>query len=135
LRRILDHRGCSYFGKLPQAELPEVYSSCDVALVPYRDTPFNRSSFPLKTLEYLAAGLPVVATPLPSTLWLGSADVHIAERVEDFVRLALACSTTRRDEDIARRRSFAAAHSWDARARDWLRVLGIPIRHSEGTSS
>ena len=35
--------------------------SFDVGLVPYRNDEFNRWSFPLKTLEYLAAGLPVVS--------------------------------------------------------------------------
>jgi hypothetical protein len=43
----------------------------DVGLTPYADTPFNQASFPLKTLEYLSAGLPVVSTDLPGALAAG----------------------------------------------------------------
>ena len=42
----------------------------DVGLTPYADTPFNEASFPLKTLEYFSAGLPVVSTDLPGSRWL-----------------------------------------------------------------
>ena len=46
--------------------------------MPYRDTPFNRGSFPLKTLEYLAAGRAVVATDLPAIRWLNTDLISVA---------------------------------------------------------
>ncbi len=38
----------------------------DAGLIPYARNALTESIFPMKVYEYLAAGLPVVATPLPA---------------------------------------------------------------------
>ena len=101
-------------------------ASADVGLVPYGISRFNIGSFPLKTLEYLAAGLPVVSTPLPGVEWLASDDVRVADGPEAFsaaVRSVLGAGRT--ESDDRRRREFAAAHSWDRRAAAFAEALGI----------
>ncbi len=52
-------------GRVTKAEIPKIISRFDICLIPY-DTRnlFNRLSFPMKTLEYFAAGKPVVATEI-----------------------------------------------------------------------
>ena len=57
----------------------------DVGLVPYGDTEFNKYSFPLKTLEYLAAGRPVVATSLPAIRSLDTDLVTLADTPAAFL--------------------------------------------------
>ncbi|MHB1860465.1 MAG: glycosyltransferase [Solirubrobacteraceae bacterium] len=47
-------------------QLPEVLRAADVAFIPYAINPLTSSVYPMKVHEYLAAGLPVVSTPLPS---------------------------------------------------------------------
>ncbi len=47
-------------------ELPAVLRGADAALIPYALNELTASIFPMKVYEYLAAGLPVVATPLPA---------------------------------------------------------------------
>lgn len=47
-------------------ELPAVLRGADVGLIPYALNDLTASVFPMKVYEYLAAGLPIVATPLPS---------------------------------------------------------------------
>ena len=59
-----------YAGRVPAGEVPSYLAAMDVGLTPYADTPFNQASFPLKTLEYFGAGLPVVSTDLPGSRWL-----------------------------------------------------------------
>jgi teichuronic acid biosynthesis glycosyltransferase TuaH len=59
-----------YVGAVPVADVRSYLSAVDVGITPYRDTPFNRASFPLKTLEYFGAGLPVVSADLPAARWL-----------------------------------------------------------------
>ena len=49
-------------GAVPYDELPAHLQFGDVGIVPYRRGTFNDASCPLKVYEYLAAGLPVVAT-------------------------------------------------------------------------
>jgi glycosyltransferase involved in cell wall biosynthesis len=45
----------------------EALTGASVGLAPLRDLPNYRSSQPTKILEYLAVGLPVVASDLPGT--------------------------------------------------------------------
>lgn len=54
-------------GRLPNPEAIDLVSRASVGLSPLRDEPNYRSSLPTKVLEYLAMGVPVVATDLPGT--------------------------------------------------------------------
>ena len=56
----------------------------DVGLVPYGMSEFNRWSFPMKALEYLSAGLPVVSTSLPAMQWLDTPFIALADTPEAF---------------------------------------------------
>jgi glycosyltransferase involved in cell wall biosynthesis len=58
----------SYPGQKSYDELPEVMADFDVALMPFALNEATRSISPTKTLEYLAAGLPVVSTPVPDVV-------------------------------------------------------------------
>jgi glycosyltransferase involved in cell wall biosynthesis len=57
-----------HVGTISYAELPAFLSSLDVGIVPSRASEYAQSSFPMKFFEYLAAGIPVVATDMPSLL-------------------------------------------------------------------
>ena len=50
--------------------MPAYIAAIDIGITPYLDSPFNRASFPLKTLDYLSAGRPAVSTALPAARWL-----------------------------------------------------------------
>jgi teichuronic acid biosynthesis glycosyltransferase TuaH len=113
----------TWLGELPYTELPARLASVGVGLTPYADTEFNRSSFPLKTLEYIASGLPVVSTDLPAVRWLDTDLVSIAGSADDFAdKVARTLSCKQSADDLRRRREFAIAHSWRARA-DSLREV------------
>ena len=88
-----------------------------MGLVPYRDSPFNRGSFPLKTLEYLAAGRAVVATDLPAIRWLSTNLVAVTSEPKAFAEVVNHFLDQKRMPAVlARRQSFATAHSWTRRA-------------------
>jgi glycosyltransferase involved in cell wall biosynthesis len=55
-----------WLGHKPPTELGRYVSMLDVGVIPYKDTPANRMRDPLKLYLYLAAGLPVVSSPLTS---------------------------------------------------------------------
>ena len=106
----------------------------DVGLTPYADTAFNRASFPLKTLEYLAAGRAVVSTPLPANDWLGTDLIDIAAGPSRFaarVRRLLAEPAT--PDLVARRRAFANEHGWDRRARVIAGLAGLTVDQGAST--
>lgn len=115
-----------WVGSKPFAELPSYLRAMRVGLTPYRDTAFNQASFPLKTLEYLAAGRPVVASDLPAARWLGagfvttaSGPTAFADAVADVLHRPLDSVDTRR------RQAFAAAHGWDVRTQSFANALGM----------
>ncbi len=116
-----------WLGKLPAASLPGYLANVSVGLTPYVGSEFNRASFPLKTLDYLAAGLPVVATDLPAVRWLDSEDVAVAKDHTEFLNLVHLALRTPSDLALEdRRRSFARSHAWSARSSALLALLGAP---------
>jgi glycosyltransferase involved in cell wall biosynthesis len=54
-------------GRLQHAEAMDRVAGSEVALSPLHDLPNYRDSIPTKLLEYLAIGVPVVASDLPAT--------------------------------------------------------------------
>ncbi len=100
-------------GPRPADDLPQVLRGADVGLIPYAINDLTRSVFPMKVYEYLAAGLPVLATPLPALD--GVAAIETVGSAEELV--AAAERELAADSPAARRaRSDAAAsHSWEAR--------------------
>lgn len=101
-------------GRRSYTELPGWLQRFDVGLVPYRTDPFNVASSPLKVYEYLAAGRPVVSTPLPALDGLAPY-VRTAADVAGFVGALEAAMADGPSGDACLR--IAAANSWDTRVR------------------
>ena len=111
-------------GPMKSTDVATLLETVSVGITPYADTEFNRSSFPLKTLDYLAAGVPVVATDLPATRWIGSPAIRLANSPSQFAAAVLDTlrrpMTTKRQQEIA---DTARTHSWDARSSQVVRLL------------
>jgi teichuronic acid biosynthesis glycosyltransferase TuaH len=132
LDALLARPNVQWVGPKPFDALPSYLRAIDVGLTPYRQSAFNHASFPLKTLEYLAAGRPAVVSDLPAHRWLGTRHIRIADTHESFaqhVRALLAVPGS--PADAAARRSFAAGHSWSARADEVARLLGLAVTRTE----
>lgn len=124
---LLKKPNVQWVGSKSFEEMPSYLRTIHVGATPYSDTPFNRASFPLKTLEYLAAGRSVVSTDLPAARWLATPHITIAgggaQAFADAVEARLKEPLT--DAILAERRAFAAAHSWSARANQFAETIGI----------
>lgn len=117
LDRFLAAPTVRWHGEVPPDEVPWLIGGASVGITPYLDNEFNKASFPLKTLDYLAAGLPVISTDSPAVRWLDTELVQTASGPADFVRRASELAG-RQPGDLQRRRrvEFARQHSWEARA-------------------
>lgn len=113
---LLSCANVQWVGAKDFAELPSYLRHMSVGLTPYADTDFNRSSFPLKTLEYLAAGRSVVATDLPSAQSLPADLVHRRSGSEAFAACVSAELARPHDEGLVERRKQCA------RERSWANV-------------
>ncbi len=72
-------------GRKPYSLLPAYCRAFDVALLPFVRSPMTRAVNPIKLLEYLAAGLPVVSTSLPEALRVPG-PIRFGDRAIDFAR-------------------------------------------------
>jgi glycosyltransferase involved in cell wall biosynthesis len=104
----------TYPGPVPYAALPEVMADLDVAVMPLAVGAAPRSTNPTTALEHLAAGLPVVTTPVPDVVTQFGTIVDVADDAGAF---ALACvralgqSRRRHRNRVAQ---LLRRHDWDA---------------------
>jgi glycosyltransferase involved in cell wall biosynthesis len=110
-------------GQRPHAELPAYCKGFDVGLIPYRIDARMRFVNPLKLREYLSAGLPVVATPVPEVARFTQVGAHVAATPEAFV--AAVDRALAGDSPAARaKRSAAMQHeTWAARVAEVTRTI------------
>lgn len=114
--------GIDYVGNLAPAELARVLASSMVGLIPYRLNEYTAGVFPMKVYEYLAAGLQVVSTALPSLERTASVDVVLAGG-ESFLQAVHGGLETWSEQAAARRRAVARGHSWQARGEQALTLI------------
>ena len=79
--------------------------------------------FPIKLVEYLAAGVPVVATDFAPLGELG-AHVAIAHDAEAFAAALAAAPAADGEDAAAARRAAVAGWSWEARTAQMATLLG-----------
>jgi glycosyltransferase involved in cell wall biosynthesis len=122
VRRTLTDANIHLLGRRPYAELPRYLAGFDCCLIPFRASPLTAAVSPVKLYEYLAAGRPVVSTPIPSVLpfareVLVGADRRFLEAVDEAV-------AGRDDVSAAEaRRRRARANTWEDRIASILDAL------------
>ena len=110
-------------GSRAQQDLPAVLRGAAAGLIPYLHSRLTASIFPMKVYEYLAAGLPVVATGLPALE--GVEDIVLVDGVDQTVA-ALERALAEDSPERRRARSDAAMnHSWETR----LAEIGAALAH------
>lgn len=115
-----------YTGQQPYAALPSFLASWDVCLLPFALNDATRFISPTKSLEYMAAELPVVSTAVPDVVSQHADVIAIAHTPDEFIshcRQALAQPAGERQRLIRRMREKLAITSWDATTDAMRRLL------------
>lgn len=112
------------------ADVPAVIAGHDIGIIPLPDLPCWSTSSPTKLMEYLAMGIPVIATEIEAhravlnsdgpVVWAGTGDaVQLAEAIKTAGdSLGKLTSRARAGRD-----DFVAAYSWNAQAALLLSAL------------
>jgi glycosyltransferase involved in cell wall biosynthesis len=116
-----------YLGGKKYEELPSYIGGWDVALVPFAMNESTRFISPTKTPEYLAAGKPVISSPIRDVVrpYGENKLVHIVETPEEFIAAG--------EKELSRQRKS----SWLKKVDDfllynsWERTWGQMVRHIE----
>jgi len=109
-------------GSRPYADIPLYLAHCNAAIIPFLENTLTRYVNPLKLLEYMAAGLPVISTPLPHAPALDDLVQWASSASEFITQLGLALngfSEARRARCI----EYAQENSWESRARQFSDLL------------
>ena len=115
--------GCKYHGVLNLQDLSTVMLRCKVGLIPYQLNSYTNGVSPLKTYEYLAAGLSVVSTMLPGVTSIPSHVAAVGSHAE-FVQTVLAACDAWDDSQLITRSALADKHSWTVRGVEARSLVG-----------
>jgi len=116
-----------FFGGVPFARLPQYLGACDAFVLPLRDTVFNRTCWPNKFGDYLAAGRPILCAGIGDAAQFVEAE-GCGIVWADTSELVRGIESLMADEDTANAMGRAARRlaegrlSWRNLARDFLSV-------------
>jgi UDP-galactopyranose mutase len=120
-----------YLGSKCYAELPDYMAGWDVALMPFAINEATRFISPTKTPEYLAAGCPVVSTPVTDVVrhYGHLAGVGIAETPDAFIAACDAAMRLRAGNAAWREEADAllSRTSWNSTAFEMMALISAEI--------
>jgi len=115
-------------GWRPYGELPRYMAGLDVALLPQLINDYTQAMFPMKFFEYLAAGLPIVSTPLDAIRDYKSL-YRLALDPASFVD-AIRATLGNKPVRLALDDPILLQNCWDTRLDDLLGIIG-PESHDD----
>ena len=113
-------------GQRPHDDVPKYIKGFDVGLVPYCLNEYTANVYPTKLNEYLAMGVPVVATDLPEIRRFNDEHgptVAVASDASAFAREIRAALEGAPDQVRARRVEVARKNSWSDRIVEMSRLI------------
>ena len=127
------HGNVFLLGEKDYTSLPDYVAGFDVCVIPYKTGPYADGINPLKLYQYLAAGKPVVSTPLPSVAKFADV-VSIEAQPNAFGRAVDLALARGRDIDSVRVcRQVAYRFSWTRVALQRLQIINDHISRREGS--
>ncbi|MDP9053740.1 MAG: glycosyltransferase [Acidobacteriota bacterium] len=128
ITRLQNLSNVRFTGRRPYQTLPAFCKAFDVAVLPFVWNELTLAANPLKMREYLAAGLPLISTPLPEVMRLKHL-VRMARTPEEYLaHIEQLIAAGRTGPDIALSRQMDA-ESWDQKVED-LSALIERVRDS-----
>ncbi|WP_194722758.1 glycosyltransferase family 1 protein [Noviherbaspirillum malthae] len=115
-----------YMGQQPYTALPQFLAAWDVCLMPFAMNESTRFISPTKSLEYMAAELPIVSTPVKDVVDLHSDVVEIAVTAPEFIAACervLAMDSDEKLRRIRQMRDKLSRTSWDVTAMSMHKLL------------
>ncbi len=81
-----DMKNIFYLGGREYKQLPEYIKKFDVCIMPFKKNPLTEKINPTKALEYMAAGKPIVSTPIPDMVEFYSHIIKIGQNADLFIK-------------------------------------------------
>lgn len=117
MERLEGYENLMYLGPRKFEELPSYLKAFACGIIPFKNTGVTKSIYPLKVNEYLAAGLPVVATQFSPDIESFKDDIHLADNPESFAQKVGEACNQKYDEKRDSRFQTAKANTWSVRVK------------------
>ncbi|MDD4307403.1 MAG: glycosyltransferase family 4 protein [Thermoplasmata archaeon] len=118
-----------FTGHLPSEQLFSIMAASDIGLILFEDSPNNRVGLPNKLFEYMAIGIPVLASNLPTMARvIGAEKIGITIDPEDSLKVFDALKLLHADVSGRERmgdygvRAFKERYNWEIESKKLLAV-------------
>jgi uncharacterized SAM-binding protein YcdF (DUF218 family)/glycosyltransferase involved in cell wall biosynthesis len=125
-------------GKREHQDVPRYIAAFDVGLVPYRLTEYTANVYPTKLNEYLAMGIPVVATDLVEIRRFNREHgnlVHVAADAAAFEQSIRRALAEPNGEVVQRRMAAAQENSWERRVEQMMGLVDQALTRADAQPS
>ncbi len=119
---LLNIPGVVYLGNLDLKSLATEVANSTVGLIPYHVNRYTDGVFPMKVYEYLAAGLEVISTPLPSISDSAIFGMRMLS-ADEFAKGVVDAFNQFTEADANLRRLSAEPFSWSNRIADAVELI------------
>jgi glycosyltransferase involved in cell wall biosynthesis len=116
-------RNIYFVGKKPYGEVPRYGVQFDVAILPWKLNWWAHYSNPIKLIDYLALGLPVVSTEFLEALYYQDV-IYVARSGDDFIQGIREALDGRGVGSVESRRAQVVGHTWEQLALHIAQIIG-----------
>lgn len=121
-RKLLGMPNIFWLGEKSYNDIPIYLNFIDVAMIPFQVNEMTHAVSPLKLFEYMAAGKPVIVTPMEGSMhYLGVLNAKYPQDFSNQIDEALQLKSD--DDFIGMIRKVASENTWEVRARQIMQVI------------
>lgn len=114
-----------YLGFKDDRELGGYIAGFDVCIIPYSTGRYGLAAYPVKIMQYLAFGKPVVTTALPAIKYLADLNlIYWAKNHQEFIKMLNQALHEKKNAAIIEKRiKTALKNDWQPRLKNYLRII------------
>lgn len=124
LVRLNRFQNC-FFRYIQKEELPNYIRNFDVCIIPYKTNAYAKGAYPVKILEYLSLGKPVVSTAIPSIKQLSdNKSIYWSRNINEFnlnIEYALKENISRKI--LYNRIKYYNSNKWSKRILELINII------------
>lgn len=115
---LKEYKNINYFGEKNKEEIYQWYKKFDVLIVPYKQNKFMRATRPIKIIESIFAGTPVVTIPVEG--YKENEFIRFATNVKEFSDSIDYFMSNHIDTNSTAYKRFVEQNSWSNKAKEIL---------------
>lgn len=122
IKELCKNENVKWHNYIPHEKLIDYLNKFDVGIIPFKKSTFFKGVFPNKFYEYMAAGIPIVTTPLPELLQYKDI-ICVAKNEKEFLEHINSILNGNYSKFVNTYVELAKKNAWEAKAEQWNEIL------------